>query len=450
MNISLIHGTKIYKPDVYALSACDLDIRSGELLVVMGASGSGKSTLLKVLAGIEPLTAGELYFDGVAAYNIAPAGRDVSVVFQEYVLYPNKTVFENILAGVKYRGIDYDEAVRRAEEALQLLDLSAVRDQRPKALSGGQQQRTALAKALVSRSRLVLMDEPMSNVSEEARNAYCRMIALLKQKMPDSTFVYVTHNGKEALQLADRIAFMDAGKVLGTVKRSLLNGRVLPEDPKVLFREPLFTGSFRLPCEIKEGSVTVCGRTVPLPASVAARLLRIPENGEAEINIEKLSKTPLLHGIPLEMTVEENGGDWLRMSVRDTAFYLPKKTRLEPGTRICMYCDVQHMSFFDSLGKVSAWYSLGGNVFPAKMLGRKGTEKYFIPYDAISPAAVGDACVIRAERCLQEEDMGGYKIGYYAVAGVPQYVAVKLAPEEQALTTVRPKLAPDVSRAIML
>ncbi len=450
MNIALKHGAKVYKPDTYALCACDLEVRSGELLVVMGASGSGKSTLLKVLAGVEPLTAGELYFDGVLAENIAPRERDVSLVFQEYVLYPNKTVYENILTGVKFQDVPYEEAVRRAEEAMALLELTAVRDQRPKALSGGQQQRTALAKALVRRSRLVLMDEPMSNVSEEARSEYCRLIAFMKSQMPGSTFVYVTHNLKEALQLADRIAFMDEGRVVGTVKRHSLDGRIVPEDYTELFEEVFFQNTFRLPCEMEQGKLTVLGNTVDISGSLAARLLRMPERAEVELQTEKLSKTPLLHGIPLVLTVEENGGAWLKMRAGDTCFYLHKRTNLPPGTNIRMYYDVRDLELFDDRGRITAWYSLGGNVFPAKMLGLRCGGSFFVPFDAVKPAVGGEACLIRAERCLQEENVGDYKIAYYAVSSLEMPVAAKLQPEALALAQQKPRLALDLNRAIAL
>ncbi len=449
MNISLKHGTKVYAPDIYALSACDLEVKAGEFLVVMGPSGCGKSTLLKVLAGIEPLTAGELYLDGIPSTSLAPTDRDVSLVFQEYVLYPNKTVYENIMAGISHRNVPYEQAVQRAQEAMALLDLTDLRDQRPKTLSGGQQQRTALAKALVRRSRLVLLDEPMSNVSESARSEYCRLLAFLKQSLPESTFLYVTHNVKEALLLADRIAFMEDGRLLGTVQTGALQGRILPEDPAQLLEAPFFQNTFRLPCSLSGQRLRMGQTEIQLPASVTARLLRLPEKAQAELKTEKLSKTPLMYGIPLVLTVEENGGNYLKLSLEDTEFYLHKRTALQPGNRIRMYYDVREMTFFDEAGKCSTWYSLGGNVFPGNMLGLGGKDRYFLPYDAISPASGGEAHQIRAECCLQEEDMGTYKIAYYEVQGLPGQVAAKLGPKDRGFVP-RLRLALDPSRALRL
>ena len=146
--------TKVYKNGAYGLKNCSLNIESGEFLVVVGASGSGKSTLLKVLAGTEGLSCGELYFDGILSENIPVAKRDVSMVFQEYVLYPHMTVFDNLATPLKLKGEDEKSIYDRIMQVAHDLNLENVVDVKPKFLSGGEQQRVALAKALLKQSKL--------------------------------------------------------------------------------------------------------------------------------------------------------------------------------------------------------------------------------------------------------------------------------------------------------
>ncbi|MBR2432695.1 MAG: ABC transporter ATP-binding protein, partial [Clostridia bacterium] len=153
--------TKVYKSGDYGLRNCSLSVRQGEFLVVVGASGEGKSTLLKVLAGTEKLSSGELYIDGILAESLPSAKRDVSMVFQEYLLYPHMTVFDNLATPLKLKGEDEKSIYDRVMEALCLFGLERLADVKPKNLSGGEQQRCALAKALLRRSRLILLDEPM-------------------------------------------------------------------------------------------------------------------------------------------------------------------------------------------------------------------------------------------------------------------------------------------------
>ena len=200
--------TKVYKNGAYGLKNCSFTVLDGEFLVIVGASGSGKSTLLKVLAGILELSSGELYFDGILSENIPAGKRDVSMVFQEYVLYPHMTVFDNLATPLRQAGEDERSIYNRVMGTLRIFGLEITADVKPKNLSGGEQQRVALCKALLKRSRLVLLDEPMSNVDEKSRAEYCNTLKKMKRMLPDSTFIYVTHNTKEAMFLADRIAVM--------------------------------------------------------------------------------------------------------------------------------------------------------------------------------------------------------------------------------------------------
>ncbi len=455
MNICLKSATKIYKPNIYALRDLELNVESGEFLTVMGPSGSGKSTLLKILAGIERLTMGELYFDGIAAENISADERDVALVFQEYVLYPNKTVYENILAGAKFHGIPYDEADRRAVYAMKLFGLTDAKDQRPKSLSGGQQQRTALAKALVRRSRLVLMDEPMSNVSEEARAEYCELLAELKRELPESTFIYVTHNPREAIKLGDRVAFMDDGRIVGCAKSSILRRFPIGEDMSAVFGSLELASAFSIPCRIDPECFTVADEQMPMPASISSRLLRMPSEARAEFFIEKLSKTPKMNTIPLVFSVLENYGEGVRLSVEQTEFYLPRRTNLEAGMRIRMYYDPREIVIHDSEGRCTAKYALDGNIFPTDSIKNPlpsfaGAKRIFVPFDAITPAAGHERFVIKPERCLAEDLHGEYKIGYFDVKGVDGVVSAMLPIDCIPSQNKKLHLSLDLARAVKI
>ena len=214
--------TKVYKNGAYGLKNCSMSVREGEFLVIVGASGSGKSTLLKVLSGTEELSSGELYIDGILAENIPVSKRNISMVFQEYLLYPHLTVFENLATPLKLAGEDEKSIYDRVMDTLRMFDLQLAADVKPKNLSGGEQQRVALAKALLKKSRILLLDEPLSNVDEKSRWEYCATLKKMKRMMPDSTFIYVTHNVSEAVYLADRIAVMQDGAISEVAPASLL------------------------------------------------------------------------------------------------------------------------------------------------------------------------------------------------------------------------------------
>jgi len=215
MNIKCNSITKVYGKNNYGVRELSLEINSGEFLVIMGESGCGKSTFLRLLSGIYTPDAGELFLDGVPANNIPPQKRDCAMIFQDYSLYPNMTVYENIAFYLdKQVGLKPEQLEKRILPIIEFLGLKDVANVRPKFLSGGQQQRVALAKALVRRPKLVLLDEPLSNIDEKSRYNYLRLIKETKRLLPNSTFVYVTHNATEAKFLADRIAIMLDGKIV--------------------------------------------------------------------------------------------------------------------------------------------------------------------------------------------------------------------------------------------
>lgn len=220
MNITAKYLTKVYNNGVYALDGFTADIKSGEFVAVLGASGCGKTTLLRLFAGLEKPTAGELYFNGVLFKDLPISKRDTAIVFQEYVLYPKMTVWENVAVALERYDLTRAEEEKRVYTVLSGLGLIKFRNQLPRNLSGGQQQRVALARALVRRPSLVLFDEPLSNIAPEQREEYISIIKSMKAELPRSTFIYVTHNPREAMSVGDKLLIMGNGRLFSTAKRS--------------------------------------------------------------------------------------------------------------------------------------------------------------------------------------------------------------------------------------
>ena len=199
---------KTYAGDVNVLNNINLDIKTGELIVFVGPSGCGKSTLLRMIAGLEKITGGELTIDGQVVNDVPPAQRGIAMVFQSYALYPHMTVRDNMsfaLKLAKKSPKEIDAAITKAADILQLTDYL---DRLPKALSGGQRQRVAIGRSIVRDPKVYLFDEPLSNLDAALRVATRIEIAQLKESMPNSTMIYVTHDQVEAMTLASRIVVL--------------------------------------------------------------------------------------------------------------------------------------------------------------------------------------------------------------------------------------------------
>ncbi|SHH13747.1 ABC transporter ATP-binding protein [Marivita hallyeonensis] len=207
-NLKLTNVEKTYAGAVNVLNNINLDIKQGELIVFVGPSGCGKSTLLRMIAGLEKITGGTLEIDGEMVNDMPPAMRGIAMVFQSYALYPHMTVRENMSFALKIAKKpqnEIDEAVNRAATMLQL---DPYLDRLPKALSGGQRQRVAIGRSIVRDPKVYLFDEPLSNLDAALRVATRIEIAQLKEQMPESTMIYVTHDQVEAMTLASRIVVL--------------------------------------------------------------------------------------------------------------------------------------------------------------------------------------------------------------------------------------------------
>ncbi|UNC50115.1 ABC transporter ATP-binding protein [Enterobacter huaxiensis] len=198
------------------LHQIDLHIEAGSVVALLGPSGCGKSTLLRLLAGLTQPAAGDIFFGdrqvAKAGWSLPPEARDIGMVFQDYALWPHMTVAQNVAFPLRMRNIPRQERDARVAQALSRVGLSAFADRKPAGLSGGQQQRVALARAIVAEPRILLFDEPLSNLDSELRESLCQEMATLLRQL-GTTAVYVTHDRREAEILADRIVHLSAGSV---------------------------------------------------------------------------------------------------------------------------------------------------------------------------------------------------------------------------------------------
>ena len=261
--VKYVSATRVYAKDAPpAVDALDLDIKDGEFMVLVGPSGSGKTTALRMLAGLEPLDGGRVEIGDRDVTWVPPKDRDIAMVFQNYALYPQKTVAENMGFALKMQHVPRDERLRRVREAARLLDLDdQLLDRKPKALSGGQRQRVAMGRAIVREPKVFLMDEPLSNLDAKLRVQTRSQIAELQRRLGITT-VYVTHDQVEAMTMGNRVAVL-AGGLLQQC-----------DTPRQLYDNPVnqfvagFIGSPAMNLQtvpLTEGGARIAGTTLPLP-----------------------------------------------------------------------------------------------------------------------------------------------------------------------------------------
>ena len=212
VNVALKNVSKRYG-NVVALEGVGLDVRDKEFLTILGPSGGGKTTVLRLIAGLETPSEGEIYFGDKKVNDISPRDRNVSLVFQNYALFPHMTVYDNIAFPLAIRNTPPEEVKKRVHEVAELLEITRLLDRKPKQLSGGEQQRVALGRAIIRKPDVFLMDEPLSSVDASLRIAMRTELKKL-QKTLETTLIYVTHDQTEAMTMSDRIAVIRSGKIV--------------------------------------------------------------------------------------------------------------------------------------------------------------------------------------------------------------------------------------------
>jgi multiple sugar transport system ATP-binding protein len=305
-DIHFAHVSKVYGNDVTAVRDLNLEIGEGEFVVLVGPSGCGKTTALRMVAGLEEITDGEIRIGGRVVNDLAPRDRDIAMVFQNYALYPHKTVFENLAFGLRMRKVPKSEQRKRVEEIARILGLSEMLGRRPAQLSGGQRQRVAMGRAIVREPKAFLMDEPLSNLDAKLRVQMRAEIARIQQALKVTT-LYVTHDQVEAMTMGHRVAVMRDG-----VLQQL-------DTPKRLYDAPasLFVASFvgSPPMNLMEASVQQDGDRISV--EIGETTVELPADVVAERPaLRKLAGRRVAVGIRPEDVREASGWDGARLRGR--------------------------------------------------------------------------------------------------------------------------------------
>lgn len=330
-DLKLQHLDKIYDNKVQAVYDFDLDVKDGELIVLVGPSGCGKSTTLRMVAGLEDISAGKLIIDGKDVTQMPPKDRDIAMVFQNYALYGHMTIYENMAFSLMLRKENKNEIHQKVMAAAEILDLTSQLNKKPNQLSGGQRQRVAMGRAIVRTPKVFLFDEPLSNLDAKLRSATRREILLLHKRLK-ATMIYVTHDQTEALTLADRIVCMSMGHVqqIGTplelydTPANLFVASFIGLPPMNLFDVEIKNGqavcsdfSIDLSAEEKQMLAAYEGKTVTL----GVRPENVVEGGNIKVNVfsnENLGQNTLVNGTVGKSKITCKFRDWCTYSPGDT------------------------------------------------------------------------------------------------------------------------------------
>ena len=275
---------KVYPGDVIAVNDFNLEIADREFVVLVGPSGCGKSTTLRMIAGLEDITSGELYLGDRLVNNVAPKDRDISMVFQNYALFPHMTVYDNIAYGLKLRKTPKKIIKEKVDEVAKILDLSELLHRKPRALSGGQRQRVALGRAIVRNPAAFLLDEPLSNLDAKLRTQMRSEITKLHYNL-GATFVYVTHDQTEAMTMGERLVVMKDGFIQQV------------DTPQNLYDYPqnLFVAGFIGSPQMNTFDATLIGRDGLLYAKFDGGELPLPMSRFSDGSLEEyLDKTVII------------------------------------------------------------------------------------------------------------------------------------------------------------
>jgi multiple sugar transport system ATP-binding protein len=358
-SVELHQVRKSYDGVTTVIHGVDLQVGHGEFVVFVGPSGCGKSTLLRMIAGLEGISGGEVKIDGEVVNDRPPRNRDIAMVFQDYALYPHKTLYENMAFGLRLRKTPEVEIKRRVGDAAELLKISHMLGRKPAALSGGQRQRVAIGRAIVRQPKVFLFDEPLSNLDAQLRNEMRSEIKRLHQRL-GATIIYVTHDQTEAMTLADRICVLHGGR------------KMQYDTPDAIYNRPaaLFVAGFTgappmnlADCSVRDGAADLGGGiSVLLPVALRARV-----SGRANGN--DTGKHPLRFGVrPENITLAPQAADdvavptrvslleplgaetlvTLKMGAAELVARCPASFRHAPGTPATVHISPSHMHLFDA------------------------------------------------------------------------------------------------------
>jgi len=359
--VELTNVTKIYNNKVTAIKEANLVVEDEEFVVLVGPSGCGKSTLLRMIAGLEDITAGEIRINDKVVNNISPKNRDISMVFQNYALYPHMTVYDNMAFGLKLRKFSKEEITKRVKNAAQILNIGDLLNRKPKALSGGQRQRVALGRAIVRNPKVFLFDEPLSNLDAKLRVQMRIEINRLHTQLK-STMIYVTHDQIEAMTMGDRIVILKDGVIqqvdsplnlyndpanlfvagfIGSPSMNFFKGKIFDESG-YRFRNDFF--DFALPLSIKE-------KVSKLKINEIALGVR-PEHIK-DITVVKDNNLSEPQSIQVDVVEPVGNEVFVYFKLNETSYCMrmPPKKLYNPGEHIEIGFDLTKLYFFDSISE---------------------------------------------------------------------------------------------------
>jgi multiple sugar transport system ATP-binding protein len=346
-SVELKQVVKSYDGKNNVIHGIDLEIAHGEFVVFVGPSGCGKSTLLRMIAGLETITSGDIMIDGKRVNDEPPRHRDIAMVFQDYALYPHKSLYDNMAFGLRLRGTDEAVITRRVMDAAKLLKIEHMLERKPAALSGGQRQRVAIGRAIVRQPKVFLFDEPLSNLDAQLRGEMRTEIKKLHQRL-GATIIYVTHDQVEAMTLADRIAVLSSGHTM-----QYASPHDIYNNPAALFVAG-FTGSppmNLLPCQVVDGKADLGGVQVCLPSTLQNKRAAQMQWG---IRPENIALTPFEGGVQVSAQVvitEPLGAETLvtfKVGQVEIIARCPAQFAHTSGANLPVYLSQMHMHLFDA------------------------------------------------------------------------------------------------------
>jgi multiple sugar transport system ATP-binding protein len=356
-NVSIRRLNKKYDNGFHAVKDVDLEIRDKEFMVLVGPSGCGKTTTLRMVAGLEEITSGEVRIGAEVVNDLPPMDRNIAMVFQNYALYPHKTVFDNMAFGLQMRGHPKPEIQKRVRDAAEILGIEPLLDRKPRQLSGGQRQRVAVGRAIVRHPQVFLFDEPLSNLDAKLRVQMRVELKRLHERL-ETTAIYVTHDQVEAMTLGDRVVVMKDGRVQQVGEPLELYGRPANRfvagfigSPAMNFVEVALGGAgdalwaeaeglrIRVPAELSERMRAHAGRRLTL--GVRPEALRLANGAD-----------PAEYTFASEVDVVEPLGNEILLNFR--AGGVPMVARVDPGVRVKMHENIRlvldpgRLHFFDA------------------------------------------------------------------------------------------------------
>ena len=347
--VSIRALNKKYDNGFHAVKDVDLEIRDKEFLVLVGPSGCGKTTTLRMVAGLEEITSGEIRIGDTMVNDLPPMDRDIAMVFQNYALYPHKTVFDNMAFGLQMRGYAKEEIRKRVQEAAEILGIQALLERKPRQLSGGQRQRVAVGRAIVRHPQVFLFDEPLSNLDAKLRVQMRVELKRLHERL-ETTAIYVTHDQVEAMTLGTRVVVMKDGRVQQVGEPLELYGRPANK----------FVAGFIGSPAMNFVDVTVSGDG--LWAEAPGLRLQVPQRmrslGGKRLTLGmrpealRLANGADQHGFATTVDVLEPLGNEILLNFR--AGGVPMVARVDPGVRVKAHenirlaLDPERLHFFDA------------------------------------------------------------------------------------------------------